>query len=41
VLATHQAIQKTRKTIKANKRLMAVLRAPGQLLHRLAGAKSE
>ena len=41
VLATHQAMQKTRKAIKANKRLMTMLRAPGQLLHRLAGAKSE
>ena len=41
VLATHQAMQKVRKAIKANRRMKDLLRAPGQLLHRVAGAKSE
>ncbi|HTM78701.1 MAG TPA: hypothetical protein VL133_13860, partial [Devosia sp.] len=37
VLAAHWALQRTRKAIKANKRLMTLLRAPGQVLHRARG----
>jgi CelD/BcsL family acetyltransferase involved in cellulose biosynthesis len=37
VLAGHRAMQQTRKAIKANKTLMGLLRAPGQMASRLGG----
>ncbi|HTN62908.1 MAG TPA: GNAT family N-acetyltransferase, partial [Devosia sp.] len=36
-LRVHQGLQRTRKAIKENRALMGLLRAPGQMLHRVCG----
>lgn len=39
VLATHQGLQRARKSIKANKALIGLLRGPGQMMHRATARK--